>query len=287
MMRFGHYRLAFLLSILIFVVLISLYLSLPKIKNKDKNPIPSVIKITLLTPMKPIPKIQQKVITPLVPMVKKSIIKAKRKKIIKKKRAKKRAKKRVRKKTIKRIHKKVHHKKVHHKKVHHKKIIHKPINNAITNSKSVIPKKITPPITPIYNEYKPKIQQNIATPHPTIIPTSIRRPKPYNSMTKASPKKDNGHAKKIFLNHIRERIISNKKYPKLALRRHIEGATKVRFDITLNGTVTNIRFISGRSIFHKSIRNTLNRTFPITIPSNMQGKLPIYDVTVTLHFNIE
>jgi protein TonB len=100
------------------------------------------------------------------------------------------------------------------------------------------------------------------------------------------PKVKNNYHKKAFLRNVRSKIIANKKYPKIAKRRHIEGSVKVRFDITKRGHVSNIRFINGKRVFQKSIRKTLERTFPMGIPANVKGELPIMNVSVVLHFNI-
>ena len=151
-------------------------------------------------------------------------------------------------------------------------------------------------ITSYEPEPQPKqIYQEITTnyePEPQrVIEYSREIPQPIPNIieetpTIASTPMDNGRAKKTFLQKIRSQIIANKKYPRIALRRHIESSVKVRFDITATGEVSNIRFISGKRIFYKSIKKTLMHTFPVNIPSNMRGKLPIYDISVVLHFNI-
>jgi len=268
MTQFGRYRLALLLSVFAFLGLYSIYLSLPEVKKKLKSPQNSVIKVALIIPVKPLPKPIQKVVVPPTPIIEKPIIKKvvtpKPKKIIKK--IKPKPKKIIRK--PKKIIKKTKPKKIVKKKVI-KKVIHKKVITPRAIVREVVPQRV-PIVTPPPTNYS----------KPKPIAKQITRPTPITKHI------DNGQNKKRFLHAIRQKIVANKKYPKLALRRHIEGDTKVRFDITASGEVTNIRFISGKTLFHKSIRKTLQRTFPVNIPTNMQGKLPIYDVSVTLHFNI-
>ncbi|HFS68123.1 MAG TPA: hypothetical protein ENK67_07915 [Flavobacteriia bacterium] len=43
---------------------------------------------------------------------------------------------------------------------------------------------------------------------------------------------------------------------------------------------------NNKTIFQKSIRKTLQETFPVAIPNNVKADLPISNVNVTLHFNI-
>jgi len=287
MTHFGRYRLSFLLSVLVFIVLSSLYLSLPNAKKKLKRAKDSLIKISLITPVKSVPKVIPKaIVPPPKPEVKKPV----EKKPVKKK---PKVKKPVTKKPV--VKKPIIKKVIKPKPKPKKKIIKKVIKPK--------PKKIEPIIEELpfieepiyYEEPQPIIEERLIYTAPPVVtsppPRRVVIPSPTPTPIMATPpppvtNSDNGQAKKAFLHNVRNSILVNKKYPKLALRRHIEGATKVRFDILAGGEVTNIRFISGKNIFHKSIRKTLERTFPVAIPANMQGKLPIYDVTVTLHFNI-
>jgi len=245
-----RYRVAFLLSLLVFVTLWAVYLNLPKVKKEPKKIEKQVIKISLISPAIP-KKIIVKKTKPILPTV---VPKPKPKKVVKKKVVKKKI---IKKKVIKKILKK----KIIKKKVTKKKIITKPM------------KQPTPVVPPVYVAHK-----------------AITKPKTKEPILKASSepqsKVKNDHHKKAFLENVRSKIIANKKYPKIAKRRHIEGSVKVRFDITVNGQVTNIRFINGKRVFQKSIRKTLERTFPVSIPNRIRAELPMFDVSVTLHFNI-
>jgi len=261
-MTHQHYRLSFLLSILIFLILGMGIFSLLEVEKRLQAPKKEhLVKVALLNLSKPVKKIVPKPIMPIVPkkVVSPPIVKEKPKpkpipkpkKIIKKHKPKKVKPKKVHKKIVKKVIKK-----------------HKPKPRKIVKH-IVVPKKVLE--------------------EPIIAPKHIvrREPKVIKSTPKTSqPTPDNGRAKRAFLQKIRNKIIANKKYPKIALRRHIESSVKVRFDITATGQVSNIRFISGKRIFYKSIKKTLARTFPVGIPSDMIGKLPISDVSVVLHFNI-
>lgn len=225
--------------------------------QKVVKPIVKPTAVPVVPPVIPPPlvkKVEQKKPTPIVKpkkIVKKKIIK---KKIVKKKIVKKKVVKKVKAKKI------VKKKKVIKKKVIAKKIIKKPIR------KEPIVEYTPPPAPPVYVAPKP-----IPKPKATPAPTQVAQ---------------NNHHKKAFLRNVRSKIIANKKYPKIAKRRHIEGSVKVRFDITKYGQVRNIRFINGKSVFHKSIRKTLERTFPMGIPNEVKSQLPITNVSVVLHFNI-
>ena len=247
--------------------------------NLCKPPVKKVVPKPVVAPTVVPPK---KIIPPAPPIVKE---KPKPKPIVK-------PKKIIKKHKPKKVHKKII-KKVKPKKVH-KKIVKKVIRTHKPKPKKIV-KKHRPTPKPkkvhkkIVKKYKPEpkkiVREIIPTPKKVIdYPIPITQP-----ITKATPQTsvptDNDRVKKAFLNEIRNKLNANKKYPKIALRRHIESSIKVRFDISATGKVSNIRCISGKRIFYKSIKKTFSSTF-VNIPSNMRGKLPIFDVSIVLHFNI-
>ena len=281
---------AFLLSLLVFISLWAVYLNLPEVIEKPKEKKKQVIKIALLSPAVPQKVISKKASPKKV--IPKKIIKKKviQKKVVKVKKVQ--PKKIVKKKIVKK-------EKVIKRKIIPKKIIKKKIIQKRVIKKRVIPQPpiIQPIIEPIEQPTIEPIAQSLpitppvyVTPKRVVSKPKIEIPKIEEPTFKASsepqPKVKNDQYRKAFLRDVRTNIIANKKYPKLAKRRHIEGSVKVRFDITQSGEVTNIRFINGKRVFQKSIRKTLQRTFPISIPNEVRAELPINDVSVVLHFNI-
>ena len=105
-------------------------------------------------------------------------------------------------------------------------------------------------------------------------------------MPKQQIKEDKSIEKRAFLRRVRNQIINNKKYPKIALRRHIEGSVAVLFDIASNGSVSNIRFLNGKSILQKSVRKAVLHSFPIQVPNRLKSELPMYNISVTVNFKI-
>jgi len=300
---------AFLLSALTFSLLYVGYLSLPKQKKILKPSSSKVIKIAIVTPPKKIvkPVVKQVAPAPIVApivsplaakkVVKKKIIKPKPKRVIKKRIIKKpKPKKIIKKKRVikKKVTKRHKPKKVIKKKLVKKRRVIKKHKPKKVIKKKVIKKKIVEEYVetyvapaPLYVEPKSKIapvKRYVPAPKPIVQPTvqpTVIKPAPIAQKT---PK--NNHNRKAFLRNVRSKIIANKTYPRIAKRRHIEGSVKVRFDINKQGEVRNIRFINGKSVFHKSIREALARSFPMSIPPNVQGELPIFDISVVLHFNI-
>ena len=271
-MTHQRYRVSFLLSILIFLVLTMGIFSLLNIENRLQAPKKEhLVKVAILTLPKPVKKvvpkpIEPKKVVPSTPPIVKEKLKPKStpkpKKVVKKHKPKPKPKKSV-KKNVKK-HKPKPIQKVHKRVVKRAKPKSKEVFEEVIVSKQIIKESIP-------------IAQPIVKTEPKVI-KSIHK-------TSTTPV-DNSRAKRAFLQKVRSKIIANKKYPKIALRRHIESDVKVRFDITSTGQVSNIRFISGKRVFYKSIRATLAKTFPVAIPSNMRGQLPISDISVILHFNI-
>ena len=266
-----RYGFSFILSSIIFLMIGFSFLLFAQKVNKPKTPKKTVIKIAIITPPTPIVKkliekkiinkeivVPPKVVVPL-PLPKKKIIKkkiVKKKKVIKKIIKKKRVKKRI-------VKKKIIKKRVTKKKIIRKKVI---------KQKRVIKKKI-------FKEVYIPIQQPIVK---KVIPKAVKK----SPKVRQAVKVNNSQQKKAFLNRLRSKIIANKKYPRMALRRRIQGNVAVKFDITSSGNVSNIRFISGKRILKKSVKNAIQQSFPISIPSALKSELPIKNISVTIHFNI-
>ena len=267
-----RYSLSFIISSILFTLVGFSFFLLAQKVEKPKQLSKSVIKIAIITPV--VQKIIEKktippVIVPPIPVPPKVQKKIKPKKVIKKRVIKKKI---VRKKIIKKrvVKKKVIKKKIIKKRVVKKKVVKQRV------IKKTEPKKVEPIIEEVY----------IPTPTPKrVVRPVVRVPAPRK--VPVQPKHvDKSAEKRQFLSQVRSQIIANKKYPKMALRRHIQGAVKIKFDITVNGDVSNIRYINGKKILQKGARKAIEKSFPITIPSSLRSELPIKDIYLTIHFNI-
>jgi protein TonB len=252
-----RYGFSFIISSLLYGALgyaLLVFLDVPK-KLREK-PLERVIKISVIKPKKP------KVITPPVIAPPKEIIKPKPKP------------KKIIKKVIKKSKPKPKHKKIV------KKIKPKPKK---TTHKKVVKKKIVKKTEPIIEEeyFTPKPVEVVEYNEPQVIEEAPTAPKPIKK-----PKVDKSAKKRAFLRRVRGQIKANKKYPKMALRRHIEGSVGVMFDIGANRDVSNIRFLNGRSILQKSVRKAIMRSFPLSIPYDIQSEFPMYNISVTINFRI-
>ena len=70
-----------------------------------------------------------------------------------------------------------------------------------------------------------------------------------------------------FLAHLVEKINSNKSYPNSARRRGIEGSVEMAFHIFSDGSVNNIKLVSGRKVFRKSAFEAISKSFPVQVDS--------------------
>jgi len=98
------------------------------------------------------------------------------------------------------------------------------------------------------------------------------------SKSQASPAK-----KKAFLAKVRAKINRAKSYPRIAQRRGMQGAVKVRFTILKNGHVSNIQ-VSGKKVFFKSAKQAVKKAFPISV-KNIPMHLPT-TVNLTLRYQL-
>jgi len=287
---------SFIISSIIFTLIgFSFFLLAQKVEKPKRNLLSPIIKIAIITP--PVKKVVEKkkippVIVAPIPIPHKVHKKIKHKKSIKRKIHKK---KRVIKK--KRIKKKIVKKRVAKKKIVKKRVIKKKFTKKRIVKKKIIKKRVIKPKEVEYKEaeYKrieePIIQEVYTPPIPQpkrVIRPIIKAPTPIKREAPAKPQRvDKSAEKQQFLSQVRSQIIANKRYPKMALRRHIQGTVKVRFDITANGDVSNIRYINGKSILQKGARRAIEKSFPIDIPNYLRSEFPINDISVSIHFHID
>ncbi len=267
-----RYSFSFIISSIIFTLMGFSLLLLAQKVEKPKKLSMSVIKVAIINPpivkkvreKKPIPP----VVAPPIPTPPKVYKKIKHKKVIKKK-------KRVKKKKI--IKKKVIKKKITKKRIIKKKVVKK----RVIKKKHIL-KKVEPIVEPVV--YQPIQEVYIPTPQPkrVVVPV-VKAPVERKALT---PKIDKSAEKRQFLSQVRSQIIANKRYPRIALKRHIQGSVKVKFDITASGNVSNIHYLNGKTILQKGARKAIEKSFPISIPSDLRSELPINDIYLTIHFNI-
>ncbi|SFV63280.1 TonB-like [hydrothermal vent metagenome] len=290
-----RYSFSFIISSILFGLLGFSFLLLAQKVAKPKKLSMSVIKVAIISPPMVKKVIEKKTITPVVmppvPLIHKIHKKKKPKKIIKKRSRKKR----IRKKIIKKIkHKKVtkkrSRKKIIKKRVVKKRVIKKKVVKRIKHKKvepiiedvyipTPQPKRVIKHVVkaPIYREVHQEAKRVVEP----VIKTHVQK----EVYTK--PKiVDKSAEKQRFLSQVRSQIIANKKYPRMALRRHIQGSVKIKFDITSNGDVSNIKYLNGKKILQKGARRAIEKSFPITIPISLRSELPIKDIYLTIHFNI-
>jgi len=73
-------------------------------------------------------------------------------------------------------------------------------------------------------------------------------------------------------------INKNKIYPRRAQKRSIESTIRVRFTISNNGKLINIKILSGKSIFYNSVKKAIKASFPIKIKDGVFKNNIIFDL---------
>ena len=279
MSKFRHSS-SFLISSSIYAVLILLYVSflnIPKPIEKKKH----LIKIAVITPPAP-PKVEPKpVVVPPKPIV-----------VPPKPKPKHKPKKKRKKKKVIKKHKPKPKKKRKIVKKHKPKPKSKPkIKPKIKPKPRPKPKpKIEPKpvIEEVYEE--PIIEEIYQEPIREIKPKPTERvaPKPIVRETPPpTPKVDLSAHKERFKNRARASIIANKRYPRMAKRRRIQGTVHAVFDIQRDGTVTNIRTSGASMLLRKATKRSIQKSFPISIPDVIIGEFPMRNVSINVDFVLE
>ncbi|HHD72527.1 MAG TPA: TonB family protein, partial [Epsilonproteobacteria bacterium] len=78
----------------------------------------------------------------------------------------------------------------------------------------------------------------------------------------ASSRQQFRRGENALLLRVRASIIRNKKYPRAAIKRNIQGRVKVVFDIEKNGRVSHIRVSGGSKLLQRAARKSVSRSFP-------------------------
>ena len=73
----------------------------------------------------------------------------------------------------------------------------------------------------------------------------------------------------LFIEQLREEINKNKSYPNTARRRGVEGFIEMHFVLYANGTVGNISYIDGKTLFQRSAQEAIEKSFPLKVENNL------------------
>ncbi|MGB5868022.1 MAG: energy transducer TonB [Arcobacteraceae bacterium] len=164
-----------------------------------------------------------------------------------------------------------------------KEIIEKPIEKIV--QKEVITKKIKPIEKKIVKKIikkTPKIENKIVSKKQPIQKkkehtqqqTAVNQIKKNKSnLTKEKNNLDEINKQKInqkiYYTKIKELINKNKYYPKVAVKRGIEGIVEINFTISKTGELLSFKVINGKKVFKKSICDALESSFPFPPPKGL------------------
>ena len=125
----------------------------------------------------------------------------------------------------------------------------------------------------ITKKLKPKViekKKKIIQPKQILVKQQIKQNKSTQKDTKIHQdtlKKRKENQNKYYT-QIKETINKNKSYPKMAIKRGIEGIVKIQFEISKDGKLLSFNIIEGKRVFKKSIEKAVKNSFPLTPPEN-------------------
>jgi protein TonB len=142
--------------------------------------------------------------------------------------------------------------------------------------KKVIPKKT---VKKIIKPIKKKKQKVVKKEKPkkaiktkdTVTKKLIKKNKSVNKNTKShlDEIKRNKINQQKYYTIIKEAINKNKSYPKMAVKRGIEGIVKIEFTISKDGELVSFTIIEGKKVFKNSIAEAVKNSFPIKPPKGV------------------
>lgn len=87
-----------------------------------------------------------------------------------------------------------------------------------------------------------------------------------------------------YYTQIKQMINKNKSYPKVAVRRGIEGEIKIKFCISQKGELLSYEIIEGKKVFHTSIVKAIQKSFPIIPPKDVLSEN--LDLALTVQYRL-
>ena len=169
--------------------------------------------------------------------------------------------------------KKVVHKpkKIKKQKEKPKKVVHKP-----KEIKKQIQKKQIVKHTPTPKKQTAQVVQKAST-------TKVVKKERTNLVQQKVDIQKQIEEKNRYLSNVKKIIESNKFYPNSAKRRGIQSNIPVKFTILTNGMMVNLEILGGKKIFHKSVRDTIKKSFPLNPNGALNEEI---EVSLVLKYNL-
>ena len=130
--------------------------------------------------------------------------------------------------------------------------------------KNLITKKIKPKVVE-------KKKKKVSKPKQIVVKQQIKQNKSVlkNTINHQDILKKRKENQNKYYTQIKETINKNKSYPKIAVKRGIEGLVKIKFTISKNGELLSFNIIEGKRVFKKSITESVKNSFPLTPPKDV------------------
>ncbi len=91
--------------------------------------------------------------------------------------------------------------------------------------------------------------------------------------------------KKQYFALVKNTIEKYKYYPQNALRRGIECDMKVKFTISSVGQLVSLELIEGNKIFHNSVQEAIEKSFPLLPPKNLLSENETLSLVISYTIN--
>lgn len=91
--------------------------------------------------------------------------------------------------------------------------------------------------------------------------------------------------KKQYFTLVKNTIEKYKYYPQNALRRGIECDMKVKFTISSMGQLVSLELIEGNKIFHNSVKDAIEKSFPLLPPKNLLSENEVLSLVISYTIN--
>ena len=140
-----------------------------------------------------------------------------------------------------------------------------------TITKKIKPKEIEQKKNTILQKKKTPEEKKVIKTKQTIVKQQIKQNKSLlkNTINHQDIVKKRKLNQNKYYNKIKQTINQNKSYPRIAIKRGIEGIVKINFTISKHGELLSFNILEGKRVFKKSIAQAVKNSFPLTPPKDL------------------
>lgn len=165
------------------------------------------------------------------------------------------------------------------------KIIEKPLEKIVEEKPKIIEHKVEK-VVEVKQTFAPPQPHKEPLPQPTpVVKQQVSQQEIPKIVKSEINTQEIQNKKREYFSLVKNMIDKNKYYPQNALRRGIECDIKVKFTISSMGEFLSLEMIEGNKIFHNSVKEAIEKSFPLLPPKNILKGNEVLSLVISYTIN--